>query len=72
MSRMKGAQLRGLIRDWVEGWALSRGVAGPVEVPEGLFLHVGRPDHIARYVLPDHDPAALHDLVQRITTPGTG
>jgi len=67
----KNLRLRELVRDWVEGWALSRAVAPSVEVPEGFFLHVGRPDHVARYVLPNHDPPALRDLAQRITTPHT-
>ncbi|WP_394834388.1 GNAT family N-acetyltransferase [Pendulispora rubella] len=71
MSETMRAHLRELVRDWVEGWALSRDVSAPLEVPEGFFIHVGRPGHMVRYVLPEHDPAMLRALVQRATSPGT-
>jgi GNAT superfamily N-acetyltransferase len=39
-----------VVASWIEGWALSRGVAAPVQVYDGFRVDVGLPDQKARYV----------------------
>lgn len=51
---------------WARGWAVSRGTAEPVEVPEGLRIDVGRPGHRVRYVIPRYDEPAVRALVARL------
>jgi GNAT superfamily N-acetyltransferase len=41
---------RDVVASWIEGWALSRGVAAPVQVYDGFRVDVGLPDQKARYV----------------------
>jgi ribosomal protein S18 acetylase RimI-like enzyme len=64
-----------LARQWVLGWAVSRGTAPPVEQAEGFRVDVGLPHHVARYVLLDADEAALEPAVRRVagsvTVPNT-
>ncbi|MFI5712465.1 GNAT family N-acetyltransferase [Kribbella sp. NPDC051620] len=56
-----------LVKAWADGWAIARGTAAPVEVPEGYRIDVNRPGHLTRYVLPTHAP----ELAARLTTPDT-
>jgi ribosomal protein S18 acetylase RimI-like enzyme len=64
-----------LARQWVLGWAVSRGTAPPVEQAEGFRIDVGLPHHVARYVLLDADEATLEPAVRRVagsvTVPNT-
>ncbi|MFD6139392.1 GNAT family N-acetyltransferase [Promicromonospora sp. NPDC060271] len=64
-----------LARQWVLGWAVSRGTEPPVEQAEGLRIDVGLPHHVARYVLLDADEAAVEAAVRKIagsvTVPNT-
>jgi GNAT superfamily N-acetyltransferase len=57
-----------IIRDWVEGWSLSRGVKAPVSDHGAWRVEVGAPDQLRRYVF-----AGVHseiaDLAQTISTP---
>jgi GNAT superfamily N-acetyltransferase len=41
---------RDVVASWIEGWALSRGVAAPVQAYDGFRVDVGLPDQKARYV----------------------
>ncbi len=59
----------GLIKAWVHGWALSRGVGIPVAEPDGYRLDVGRPGHRVRYVLADSK--AAEGRARALTEPGT-
>jgi GNAT superfamily N-acetyltransferase len=56
---------------WARGWAVSRGTAAPVQVPGGLRIDVGLPDHPVRYVIPRYDEAAVRALVELLDQPGT-
>lgn len=59
----------GLIKAWVHGWALSRGVGLPVAEPDGYRLDVGRPGHRVRYVL--SDAGSVERRARALTEPGT-
>lgn len=59
----------GLIKAWVHGWALSRGVDVPAAEPDGYRLDVGRPGHRVRYVL--SDSSAAGHRARALTEPGT-
>jgi GNAT superfamily N-acetyltransferase len=41
---------RDVVASWIEGWALSRGTAAPVQVYDGFRVDVGLPDQKARYL----------------------
>jgi ribosomal protein S18 acetylase RimI-like enzyme len=60
-----------LAREWVLGWAVSRGTEPPVEQAEGFRIDVGLPHHVARYVLLDADEAAVREVAGSITVPNT-
>lgn len=64
-----------LARQWVLGWAVSRGTEPPVEQAEGFRIDVGLPHHVARYVLLDADEAAVEAAVRNVagsvTVPNT-
>ncbi|MFC8797695.1 GNAT family N-acetyltransferase [Promicromonospora sp. NPDC057138] len=66
-----GAMVSRLAREWVLGWAVSRGTAPPVEQAEGFRIDVGLPHHVARYVLLDADEAAVRKMAGSITVPNT-
>ena len=63
MSRELGAA-------WVRGWVVSRGTQGARRTPWGLRVEVGRPRHMARYVMLETREALVRDLVGRARTPG--
>jgi GNAT superfamily N-acetyltransferase len=60
-----------LAREWVLGWAVSRGTKPPVEQAEGFRIDVGLPNHVARYVLLDADEAAVRRVAGAVTLPNT-
>ncbi|MFJ2592579.1 GNAT family N-acetyltransferase [Streptomyces erythrochromogenes] len=60
-----------LARSWVEGWAVSRRVARPVDEPWGLSIQVGLPDQAVRHVLLDADAGTARGLVGAVTEPAT-
>ncbi|MFJ4710666.1 GNAT family N-acetyltransferase [Streptomyces sp. NPDC088785] len=39
------------VRDWVDGWAASRGAAPPLVEPWGYTIYVGLAEHVGRHVL---------------------
>jgi ribosomal protein S18 acetylase RimI-like enzyme len=55
-----------LARQWVLGWALSRGTEPPVEQAEGFRIDVGLPHHVARYVLLDAVEPAVEAAVRKV------
>jgi GNAT superfamily N-acetyltransferase len=58
---------RRLLHRWVQGWALSRGLAPPEPAYSGWRVHVGLPDQTARYVLAEAGAglqAAARDIDQ--------
>ncbi|MFF0483144.1 GNAT family N-acetyltransferase [Streptomyces sp. NPDC004435] len=58
-------------RLWVEGWAVARRVAAPVEVPWGLRVEVGRPSQVVRHVLLGADDTTARGLIGSVTEPTT-
>ncbi|MFC4017895.1 GNAT family N-acetyltransferase [Micromonospora sp. GCM10011542] len=60
-----------LVMAWGQGWAVSRGVPVPVDVPGGFRADVDIPGHRVRYVLHTWDTDQLEALARQVTTPGT-
>jgi GNAT superfamily N-acetyltransferase len=60
-----------VVRSWVEGWAVSRGVPPPEILPMGFRLNVGLPQQRARYILPAFEPTELLNLASKIVSPWT-
>ncbi|MER5352321.1 GNAT family N-acetyltransferase [Kitasatospora sp. NPDC002551] len=60
-----------LVREWVEGWIVSRGAADPVDEPWGWTVDVGQPRQVARHVLPEPTEADVRKLVAATTAPWT-
>ncbi|MER5479329.1 GNAT family N-acetyltransferase [Streptomyces sp. NPDC002734] len=61
----------GLVRSWVEGWAVSRGAAPPVGEPWGFTVDVGLSGHVTRHVLSDADESLVRKLTETAVAPGT-
>ncbi len=59
-----------MIMAWGRGWAVSRGVPPPVEVPGGFRAEVGLPHHRVRHVLHTWSAESLHALVLPDSAPG--
>ncbi|MFE1772032.1 GNAT family N-acetyltransferase [Streptomyces sp. NPDC059008] len=60
-----------LVRTWAAGWAVSRATPPPSERPWGCCLDVGRPDQVARHVLPEAHEAAVRAAAASVTVPHT-
>ncbi|MBS0479106.1 MAG: GNAT family N-acetyltransferase [Proteobacteria bacterium] len=58
-----------LIARWAEAWAISRGAAMPVAHDGGLYIHVGQPDQIGRYIFASLDREPIRELAARIDRP---
>ncbi|MZD09744.1 GNAT family N-acetyltransferase [Streptomyces sp. SID5785] len=39
------------VREWVDGWVVSRGASAPLVEPWGYTVHVGLPHHVGRHVI---------------------
>ena len=59
------------IMAWGRGWAVSRGVPAPDQVPGGFRAEVGRPGHRVRYVLHTWARDAIGALGRQVAAPGT-
>lgn len=59
---------RTILASWIEGWALSRGVAAPVHAYDGFRVDVGLPDQKARYVFPEAS-AGVREAAREIGEP---
>jgi len=60
-----------IVRAWVDGWAVSRGAAPPIEQPWGFTIDVGQPDHVARHVLLDTTEPVVRTITETTTAPNT-
>jgi GNAT superfamily N-acetyltransferase len=58
-----------LMARWAEAWAISRGAELPVERDGGLYIHVGQPDQIGRYIFATLDAPAIAPLARSIDRP---
>ena len=60
-----------LIRNWVVGWAASRGTPVPIERPWGLYMAVGDERLVGRHVLLHADEATVRQVAAAVTVPQT-
>ena len=58
-----------LIAHWANAWAISRGATMPVARDGGLYIHVGQPDQIGRYLFAQIDADAIRPLAASIDRP---
>jgi len=58
-----------LIARWADAWAISRSAAMPVARDGGLYIHVGQPEQVGRYIFARLDRAPIRDLAARIGQP---
>ena len=58
-----------LIARWAEAWAISRDATPPVPRSGGLYIHVGQPEQIGRYIFAALDRESIRDLAARIDRP---
>ncbi|MFG2824899.1 GNAT family N-acetyltransferase [Kitasatospora sp. NPDC048365] len=58
-------------RSWAAGWAVSRRVPAPVEVPWGLRIEVGQPTQVVRHIVLDTGEGVARGLVGSVTEPTT-
>lgn len=59
----------GLIARWADAWAISRGAAMPVRRDGALYIHVGSPEQVGRYIFADLDAEAIRALAAKIDQP---
>lgn len=58
-----------MIARWADAWAISRGATMPVARQGGLYIHVGQPDQIGRYIFAHPDRDAIRPLAAAIDDP---
>jgi len=58
-----------LIARWAEAWAISRGVAPPVECDGALYIHVGSEEQVGRYIFASLDRDAIRAVAAQIDRP---
>lgn len=58
-----------LIARWAQAWAISRGAEAPVERGGALYIHVGQPEQVGRYIFATLDAAAIASLAPTIDQP---
>ncbi|QDZ06679.1 GNAT family N-acetyltransferase [Sphingomonas panacisoli] len=58
-----------LITRWAEAWAISRDATRPVPRDGGLYIHVGRPEQIGRYIFASLDRDPIRTLAATIDRP---
>ena len=71
LEKAQEAYLPDLMTAWCRGWTVSRGTPAPVEIPGGLRVDVGQPNHRVRHVLHSYDPSTLARRGRELTAPGT-
>ncbi|WP_428952340.1 GNAT family N-acetyltransferase [Streptomyces sp. cg35] len=54
-----------LVRDWVDGWVVSRGATPPRAEPWGYTIHVGLEEHVGRHVLGATNDGVREDDVRK-------
>ncbi|GAA0272742.1 hypothetical protein GCM10010302_07920 [Streptomyces polychromogenes] len=67
---MSEDRLTGWVKQWVDGWTVSRGAADPVAAPWGWTVDVGLSREVARHVLPEPREADVRRLAAS-APPGT-
>ncbi|MBC9711290.1 GNAT family N-acetyltransferase [Streptomyces sp. TRM66268-LWL] len=55
------------VREWVDGWVVSRGAAPPVREPWGYTVHGGLRGHVARHVLAATNDDVLEADVRKVS-----
>ncbi|MER5948312.1 GNAT family N-acetyltransferase [Streptomyces sp. NPDC001904] len=60
------------VRDWVDGWVVSRGAAPPLVEPWGYTIYVGLAEHVGRHVLGATGDDVREDDVRKVTGSVTG
>ena len=61
-----------LLPTWIHGWALVRGLAAPIALPEGVLkVEVGEPDQLVRYVISDSKANQVARLARELQEPAT-
>ncbi|SDJ78772.1 GNAT family N-acetyltransferase [Streptomyces indicus] len=60
------------VREWVDGWVVSRGASAPLLEPWGYTIHVGQIPHVARHVLAATNDAVLEADVRKATESARG
>ncbi|MDB5679658.1 GNAT family N-acetyltransferase [Sphingomonas bacterium] len=58
-----------LIARWAAAWAISRGAAAPVPRDGGLYIHVGTPEQVGRYIFAALDSDTIALLAAKIDQP---
>ncbi|MEV5612291.1 GNAT family N-acetyltransferase [Streptomyces sp. NPDC052225] len=53
------------VREWVDGWVVSRGATPPLVEPWGYTIHVGLPQHVGRHVIGATNDAVREDDVRK-------
>ncbi|WP_370148317.1 GNAT family N-acetyltransferase [Streptacidiphilus sp. EB129] len=60
-----------LVRNWIDGWVVSRGGSDPIEEPWGWTIVVGQAQHVARHVLPRPVESDVRKIAAATSAPGT-
>ncbi|MGY0491822.1 GNAT family N-acetyltransferase [Streptomyces sp. WG-D5] len=60
---MRGEEL---VRNWVDGWVVSRGTSPPLVEPWGYTIHVGLPEHVSRHVVGAANEAVTEETVRKV------
>ncbi|WP_338700391.1 GNAT family N-acetyltransferase [Streptomyces sp. Q6] len=55
------------VRDWVDGWVVSRGATPPLVEPWGYTIHVGLPQQVGRHVIGATNDAVREEDVRKAT-----
>ncbi|MFI0237446.1 GNAT family N-acetyltransferase [Streptomyces sp. NPDC016845] len=58
------------VRDWVDGWVVSRGASAPLVEPWGYTVHVGLTEQPGRHVLGAVNDDVREDDVRKVTDSG--
>jgi len=58
-----------LVARWAKAWAISRGATPPVSRNDALYIHVGQPEQVGRYIFTALDRDPIRNLAARIDRP---
>ncbi|MFD7130027.1 GNAT family N-acetyltransferase [Streptomyces sp. NPDC059894] len=64
--------MNGIVRAWVDGWAVSRGACPPVRESWGFTIHVGQAAHVSRHVLARLGDDVEEGVVRKVADGVTG
>ncbi|MFD8571732.1 GNAT family N-acetyltransferase [Streptomyces sp. NPDC059639] len=60
------------VRDWIDGWTVSRGAAPPLVEPWGYTIYVGLAEHVGRHVFGATGDGVREDDVRKVAGAVTG